>query len=237
MTLYVVITARCSSGRFPNKAISNLGGKPMIEQIIIKAKKFKNIDGIVLSTSTLWVDDALRRIAEANDIGWYRGSNDELADRHIETWNMFGITHALTLSGDSPFFDLEIAQRLINAMREKPQHWVYGAYTPYGCPVSGHSSTGLSRKCIEAQVKAYKSCSNRDEIQECYAQAHVIPDGDPRYLRIDCSDIMPPTKTAMKIDIDYPLEMAVMNKVIDYLGYFPEKYEDIEKAFLEIKRL
>jgi len=214
-----------------------LGGKAMIEQIIAKSKKLKNIDGVVLSTSVLKVDDILQEIAEANDIACYRGSNFELADRHIETWNMFGITHALTLSGDSPFFDLEIAQRIINVMREKPQHWVYGAYTPLGCPVSGHSSTGISRKGIEAQVKAYKSCSNRDEIQECYAQAHVIPEGDPRYLRVDCSDIMPPTKTAMKIDIDYPLEMAIMNKVIDYLGYFPEKYEDIEKAFLEIRRL
>jgi len=237
MNLYALITARCSSERFPNKVISILGGRPMLEQIIIKSKELKNIDGIVLSTSILGADDVIQRIAKANDIDCYRGSNDELANRHIETWDTFGLTHAIYLSGDSPFFDLEIAQRLIDRMREESEYWTYGAYSPLGCPVSGHLTSGLSRKYIEAQIRAYWACSNRNEIQECYGQAYIIPEGDSRICLVDCSDIMPPTKTAIKIDIDYPLEMAVMNKVIDHLGYFPDRYEDIERAYKEITEI
>jgi len=214
-----------------------LGGKPMIEQIIIKAKKLKDIDGIVLSTSVLEADDILVSIAHENGIYWYRGSNEELADRHWDTWDEFDLTHAITMSGDSPFFDLEIAQRIIKRMREYSDYWTYGAYSPLGCLVSGHLTGGISRQLLEAQVKAYKKCKNKAEIQECYAQAFSLPVGDPRICLVDCSDIMPPTKTAIKIDIDYPLEMAVMNRAIEHLGYFPEKYEQIEKAYKEIVSL
>ena len=209
----------------------------MVEQIIIKAKKLKDIDGIVLSTSNLPADDIMQSIAEEAGISWHRGSNEELADRHMETWDIFGLTHAITLSGDSPFFDLQMAQRLINGMREYPGFWTYGAYNPRGGLISGHLTGGIARAYVEAQVAAYRACNNKDEIQECYGQAYIIPEGDPRIFQVDCSDIMPPTRTAIKIDIDYPLEMAIMNRVIDYLGFFPERYEDIEKAYKEITTL
>ena len=237
MKLYAFITARCSSSRFPNKVISMLGSRPMLEQIIMKAKNLKGLDGIVVSTSYLTSDNPIQDICEVNNVECYRGENHNLASRHLETWNTYDLTHAMTLSGDSPFFDLEMAQRMVNKMREEPAYWSYGAYSPLGVPISGHTVGGISRILIDAQIEAYGKCDNKEEIQECFGQAYLIPEDDPRICLVDCSDIMPPTKTAIKIDIDYPLEMAIMNKVIDHLGYFPERYEDIEKAYKEIVKL
>jgi len=234
MKLFALITARCSSERFPNKVISMLGGKPMLEQIIVKCKNLKNLDGIVVSTSYLTSDDVIQNICDDNQVECYRGDVHNLASRHLETWNEYGITHALTVSGDSPFFDLEIAQRLIDAMRREPDYWTYGSYSPWGSPISGHNTGGIKKIYMESQIAAMKKCSDPAKMEEQYWCCYVLKEGDPLIKLVDCSDIMPPGKTAIKIDIDYPLEMAIMNMVIDYLGFFPERYSDIERAYKEI---
>jgi len=239
MNLYAIITARCSSERFPNKAVHLLGGKPMIEQVIIKTKKLKNIDGIVIATSILAVDNLIEKICKRNNVECYRGSNDELAERHRRTWDKYNITHAVRLSGDCPFFDLEIAQRIVGAVRDYPNYWSYETYSPIGTAISGHRSSATTRKYLEKQLQCYWQIPEpeRMKLQECYVTAYQLPLDDPRMCLVDCSDIMPPQKTAIKIDIDYPLEMAIMNKVINHIGYFPDRYEDIERAYKEIKTI
>ena len=237
MRLFALITARCSSSRFPNKVISLLGGKPMIEQIIVKCKNLKGLDGIVVSTSYLSSDNVIQDICEDNKVECYRGDIHDLASRHLETWNEYGLTHVLGLSGDSPFFDLEMAQRVVCAIREKPDYWSYGIYQPLGVAISGHPSGGIKKIYLEKQIMALRARPDALEMEEQYWCCYSLLEGDPLICLIDCTDIMPPAKTAIKIDIDYPLEMAIMNRVIDHLGFFPQRYSDIERAYTEITEL
>lgn len=237
MRLFALITARCSSERFPNKVISMLGGRPMLEQIIVKCKNLKDLDGIVVSTSYLTSDNVIQDICKENKVECYRGDIHNLASRHLETWNEYNITHALTVSGDSPFFDLEMAQRIIDTIRKEPEYWTYGAYSPRGSIISGHTTGGIKKAYMEAQIAAMKKCSDPAKMEEQYWCCYILKPDDPLIRLVDCSDIMPPERTAIKIDIDYPLELAIMNKVIDHLGFFPERYADIERAYKEITEI
>jgi len=237
MNLFALITARCSSERFPNKVVSILGGKPMLEQIIVKCKNLKNLDGIVVSTSYLTSDNVIQNICEDNHVECYRGEIHNLASRHQETWNTYNITHVLGLSGDSPFFDLEMAQRLINVMRKEPAYWSYGAYSPWGAAISGLNISGIKKEYMEKQIMVMQTRPDAAKMEEYYWCCYSLPEGDSLIRDVDCSDIMPHETTGIKIDIDYPLEMAIMNKVIDHLGFFPEKYANIERAYKEIKKI
>lgn len=238
MNLYAFITARCSSSRFPNKTISMLGGRPMLEQIIMKAKKLKGLDGIVVSTSYLTSDNPIQDICEVNNVECYRGENHNLASRHLETWNTYGLTHILSLSGDSPFFSMLMAQRFIDAIREKPEAWAVAMSIPWGDTISGHCAGIQKREYLDMQLEVFKKCDDPAAMEEHYwVCLGGLEEDDPRVIKVDCSDIIHPSVTAIKIDIDYPLEMVIMNKVIDHLEYFPECYGDIERAYKEIVKL
>ncbi|MBA7566317.1 8-amino-3,8-dideoxy-manno-octulosonate cytidylyltransferase [subsurface metagenome] len=237
MKLFALITARCSSERFPNKVISMLGGKPMLEQIILRCKKLKGLDGIVVSTSYLTSDNVIQNICEDNNVECYRGEIHNLASRHLETWNEYGMTHALTVAGDSPFFSIIMAQRLINEIRANPEYWRISMPIPWGTAISGIYTNCIKKDYMEKQIEALKKCNDPKKMEEYYWVCYNLPVGDHRWKIINFQDIISPSTTTIKIDIDYPLEMAIMNKVIDYLGYFPEHYSDIERAYKEITEI
>ena len=80
-----MILARSGSKRFPNKVLKKLSsnGPLVIEYIIEKIKKCKNIEKIVLATSKNSADDIIVRIAKEKKILAFRGSETNVLDRLI----------------------------------------------------------------------------------------------------------------------------------------------------------
>ena len=67
-----------------------------------------------------------------------------------------------------------------------------------------------------------------------YEQYWIAEKEEPglfRALTIDTSHIVEPEVTPIKMSIDWNLERLFWNKVIDWLGYYPQTVEDFNKAF------
>ena len=61
-SIILIIQARMQSTRFPNKAIADLCGAPLIERVFQRIKRVKGIDGIILATTKRKDDDILSKI-------------------------------------------------------------------------------------------------------------------------------------------------------------------------------
>ena len=100
-----LITARLKSKRLPKKVLLKVLGKPLIVHMINRIKYAKNIDKIIICTSTNVQDDPLEEIANQEKINCYRGSEDDVLQRLLDAAKKFNLNHFANLTADVPMID------------------------------------------------------------------------------------------------------------------------------------
>ena len=101
----ILITVRSGSTRLPKKAFLKIKGKTTIEHLIDRVKNSKLPDSIILCTTILPEDDDLCKIAETNNIKYYRGSVKDKLERWkgaCEKYNVDLAASVLNWKGTKP---------------------------------------------------------------------------------------------------------------------------------------
>ena len=101
----IFITVRSNSKRLPEKCFRKIKNKTTIEQVISRAKKSKLAEGIVLCTTELNEDDRLCDIAQAQDILYFRGSEEDKLERWLGACNKYNVDFFITADGDDLLCD------------------------------------------------------------------------------------------------------------------------------------
>jgi len=79
-----LITARLKSTRLPKKLLIKIHDKTVIEHMIERLKFAKNIDEIVICTSTNKQDEPLTDIAKKNGVKSFQGDPDDVLARLLD---------------------------------------------------------------------------------------------------------------------------------------------------------
>lgn len=90
------------SNRMPGKALYKIDGKYVVEYPIQALKNNSEYE-IILSTSDREVDKPLVEVAIKNEIKYYCGSIDNVAQRVCDTLSYYEIDIFARVNGDSPF--------------------------------------------------------------------------------------------------------------------------------------
>lgn len=100
----VLVFARCSSQRLPNKVLLEFSGMPLILWVIRRAQS----SGlpVVLATSINGSDDLLARLTEAAGITVIRGELNDVLGRALAAAAHLGWHSFARLCADRPFFDV-----------------------------------------------------------------------------------------------------------------------------------
>ena len=83
MKIVATIEARLNSTRLPKKHFYKIGNKYVIQVLIDRLKKIKNISKIIISTTNNKIDKKLVELAKKNRIGFFCGSEDNFLQRVI----------------------------------------------------------------------------------------------------------------------------------------------------------
>ena len=232
MKIGAVITARSTSSRYPRKHLGKLGGITMIEQIIKKLEYLKNLDHIILSTTTNTSDNELCRIAYEAGAEISRGPEHDLLVRDLHAIETFNLGAVLTISGDCPFVSNEYVQVLIDGLLAEAHPENYDSVGGFGnlAPMPGFVA-GIN---LKSAYEKYEYLMDTYGHKYSYEQYWIAAKEEPDFLKpliIDTSHITDPEVTPMKLSIDWNLERLFWNKVIKWLGYYPQTVEDFNKAF------
>lgn len=112
--LGIIIFARLGSKRFPKKVLKKIGFKSLLEVIIQRAKKVKQINKIVIACPDIEIDKKkISRIAKKENIHFYYGSNMNVYLRAKKCCQKYNFTHFIRLNADRPFFDYNLANLFI----------------------------------------------------------------------------------------------------------------------------
>ena len=127
-----IIQARMGSTRLPGKVIEKIGEKPLLEIIVIRLQKSDYIDDITIATTKNPEDDAVEKLAYKLGINCYRGSEDDVLDRFVESSRISNADVVVRLTGDNPLIDTDLIDTLINLHLTNNLDYTYCLDTPLG---------------------------------------------------------------------------------------------------------
>lgn len=110
-----IIIARLDSKRLPRKCLLPIFGKKnILECIILQISKIKNLEKPILAIPNDKINDPLEKFALKNDIRFYRGKKNNVAQRIFDCANFVKADYILRINGDSPIIDKDLITSAIN---------------------------------------------------------------------------------------------------------------------------
>mgnify|MGYP001617176243 CR=1 FL=1 len=142
--LAIVLTARMNSTRLPGKAMSEVGGKPLLYWII---ERLKTIGNVVLSATTDVADEPMLAIADICQIPHVRSKAGDV----VSAMNVALQLHypkakfVLRGLGDCPLMAGELIERMCEVMQKQRAEVFQWALAPSILPVYGSRESPYSR--------------------------------------------------------------------------------------------
>ena len=114
----IFVSARTASTRLPKKSHLNLyKGTSLIYHILNRAK-LASADLVVLCTTLEPEDDSLVDVANICGVEVYRGSTEDKLARWLGACDKFGVSAFVTMDGDDPFCDPNLAAQAFAQLQE-----------------------------------------------------------------------------------------------------------------------
>ena len=111
--LFIFVQARMSSTRLPGKVLKWVQDKPILFHQLDRIKLTKWPCQIVVITSDQPEDDSLSEICELEGYQVFRGSLNDLLDRHYLAAIHFKAKHIVKIPSDCPLIDPAIIDRVL----------------------------------------------------------------------------------------------------------------------------
>jgi len=127
----VILQARMSSTRLPGKVLAIISGQPMIFWQIQRIKEAKNIDQLIVATSTEQSDDVLVEFLEQNGVLVHRGPIDDVYERFRQVLKRLTNSQTIVrLTADCPFTMPEMIDEMVNKFQSSDIDYLSNALEP-----------------------------------------------------------------------------------------------------------
>jgi glutamate-1-semialdehyde 2,1-aminomutase len=113
MTTVAIVQARMGSTRLPDKVMKPLWGTPLIEVLLDRLKRSRELDSIVLATSEEPRNEPLAEHVRRLGYAVYRGSEQDVLDRYYQAAKLARADIVVRVTGDCPLVDPELVDSVI----------------------------------------------------------------------------------------------------------------------------
>ena len=113
MKIVAIVQARMGSTRLPNKVMKPIGGIPIIELLLKRLSKSKELDQIVVATSVDKCNQPL--VSHISKLGYAceQGSENDVLDRFVKTAQVYQADIVVRITGDCPLVDPDLVDECI----------------------------------------------------------------------------------------------------------------------------
>lgn len=115
----VIIQARTSSKRFPNKVLTKINKIPMITYVYNRVKKARRIKKIIIALSKNSSDTKLYNYCKKKNYIYFRGSLNNVLERYSKTIQKYKLKSFVRINGDSPCVDPKLIDYGVNLFKKK----------------------------------------------------------------------------------------------------------------------
>ena len=118
MKTVVILQARIGSTRLPGKVLLDLEGRPMLWHVVERIRRSRNVQQVVVATTTSKSDDVLEQFCRAQDIAFFRGNEPDVLDRYYQTAKAFAADTVVRITSDCPLIDPDVIDRVTGIFQQ-----------------------------------------------------------------------------------------------------------------------
>ncbi len=149
-----IIQARSNSRRFKNKALHLIYGIPLIQHVVNRIRKSKEISKIIVASSFKKSDDQLISYLKKNKTKFFRGDLENVALRLYETANKNKAKYFVRISGDSPMIDPKLIDKAIKISKKVKEYDIITNVFPRTFP-NGQSVEVIKTLTLKKNLKNF----------------------------------------------------------------------------------
>ena len=207
MKIVAIVQARMGSTRLPDKVMKIVAGRPMIEVLLERLSRAKEVDEIVLATSVEPRNERL--VQHVRDLGYrcVQGSEDDVLSRFLEAATQSNADTVIRITGDCPLVDPVLVDEAVRRYRAAGADYFSNVAPPTypdGLDIEVFSIAALKRSARETDKP--------------FDHEHVTP-----YLRESgrfTTDGMQHTRdlSGLRWTVDEPADLDVSRRVFEHFA-------------------
>jgi len=155
--IVIIVQARTGSSRLPGKILLPVQGATMLQHQLQRIKMSKFSDKVVVATTKHIEDNIVERICVSQHFHCYRGSENDLLDRHYRVAKEYKPDAVVKIPADCPLVDPAIIDKVIGYYLENDNKYdfvsnLHPATYPDGNDVEIMSFDAIERAWEEATL-------------------------------------------------------------------------------------
>jgi spore coat polysaccharide biosynthesis protein SpsF len=224
----IIIQARCSSTRLPNKVLKKLHNKSVLTHIIERVRYCEHVQNIIVATTNKEIDDVIIEECIKTDIQYFRGSEEDVLERYYHAAKQYQTEYVVRLTADNLFTDIESLNMLIQECSNTNYDYMKTHhFLPLGTGCEMMTFQALERAFVESR----KPTDREHVTPYIYQHPSLFRIGEQKYcsLKNDCSKIRLTLDTLEDWDLCSRIFDALycgvplaINEIINYLSDHPE---------------
>lgn len=111
--------------RLPGKILKKICGKEVLLLMVGRVKKAKTVNEVIIITSVKKKDDVIADLCKKNGINFFRGSENDLLDRHYKAAKAFKADFVVKIPSDCSLADPRIIDEVINLWLKNQNKYDY----------------------------------------------------------------------------------------------------------------
>lgn len=200
-----LVAVRRRSSRLKDKALVDLNGKPLILQLLLRLKKSRRMDDIVLCTTTLPEDQLLVKIASENGFKSFAGSEEDVMDRFIKAGKREKADIVVRITGDNPLTDPAGIDRMIDGHIRSGADYTRTDNLPFGI-----TAEVITFSALEKAFKLAEDSKNSEYMTWYFTQ-------NPGFFKVNVLQAEAGIKRPhYRLTVDYPEDYEMMKKIFQH---------------------
>jgi len=160
--IVIVVQARMSSSRLPGKVMLPILGESLLYRMIERLKMIRHEVQIVIATSEESGDDVIEKEASKIGVSCFRGSLNNLLDRHYQVAKQYNADIVLKIPSDCPLIDPTIIDQVLDFYFENSDRYDFVSNLHPATFPDGNDVEIMTMACIE---RAWKEATRPLELE------------------------------------------------------------------------
>ena len=220
-----IVQARMDSKRLPGKVLLKIRNKTILEHVVLRLKKSKNIDEVIVATSNHKNDIKIINLCKKKNFKYYSGSKNNLVNRYLEAAKKYHCKNIVRITADCPLIDPNVIDEIIEIYKKSS----YELVSLYGEFPDGLDASIVS---LEALKKIKKYAKKNYEKEHIFQAVYNNP---KKFKFLDYEKFSGLDK--LRLTLDEPKDLELISKIFDYLNKDFFTINDILNLFSKHKDL
>jgi spore coat polysaccharide biosynthesis protein SpsF len=198
----VISQVRMTSSRLPGKVLLPAKGVPLLKYHVDRLRAF-GLD-VIIATTTNSTDDVIAHFAEKEDIGLYRGSEENVLSRYYEAAVKYNLDTVVRVTSDCPLIDGALVKESLERYQKMNDDSIYLSNSIIRTYPRGFDTEIFSFRLLE---EGYKNAVTPFE------EEHVTP-----YIKSHSKHehiIWAEDASAFRITVDTPEDYELVKMLIE----------------------